>query len=206
MRRWKRIVAVLLVAAVALILEGWAASAQAAPALFKKCTYTRTADGPIRPPYSLAPLVGVVKVTVETNHGTLVLRLDRRNAPCAVHSFTHLALARFYNETPCPRLTRAILECGAGRPGYRFTPELTGKETYHRSVIALSNNGTNSSDFFFVHTTTDLPKTSTIIGAISNGLPVLDGITATPQHRSASSACRSVRGLTPQVVGCPLRF
>ena len=78
MRRWKRVVAVLLVAAVALILEGWAASAQAAPALFKKCTYTRTADGTVRPPYSLAPLVGVVKVTVQTNRGTLVLRLDRR--------------------------------------------------------------------------------------------------------------------------------
>ncbi len=182
MRRWKRIVAVLLVAAVALILEGWAASAQAAPALFKKCTYTRTADGTVRPPYSLAPLVGVVKVTVQTNRGTLVLRLDRSKAPCAVHSFTHLALRRHSNETPCPRLTRAILECGAGRPGCWFTPELTGKETYRRGVVALSNPESNGSDFFFVHTTTDLPKTSTIVGAVSNGLPVLDQIAATPQE------------------------
>ncbi|MEV0285048.1 peptidylprolyl isomerase [Kribbella sp. NPDC050820] len=122
MRRWKRVVAVLLVAAVALILEGWAASAHAAPALFKKCTYTRTPDGTVRPPYSLAPLVGVVKVTVETNRGTLVLQLDRRDAPCAVHSFTHLALTRFYNQTPCPRPTQAILECDARRPGYTFSP------------------------------------------------------------------------------------
>jgi peptidyl-prolyl cis-trans isomerase B (cyclophilin B) len=182
MRRWKRVVAVLLVAVVALILEGWAASAQAAPALFKKCTYTRTAEGTVRPPYSLAPLVGVVKVTVQTNRGTLVLRLDRRDAPCAVHSFTHLALVRFYNETPCPRLTRAILECGAGRPGYHFTPELTGKETYPRGTVALSNTGSNGSAFFFVHTKNDLPKTSTIIGAVSNGMPVLDRIAATPQQ------------------------
>jgi peptidyl-prolyl cis-trans isomerase B (cyclophilin B) len=182
MRRWKRVVAVLLVAAVALILEGWAASAQAAPALFKKCTYTRTANGAVRPPYSLAPLVGVVKVTVQTNRGTLVLRLDRRDAPCAVHSFTHLALVRFCNETPCPRLTRAILECGAGRPGYRFTPELTGKEAYRRGVVALSNTGANGSAFFFVHTTTKLPKTSTIIGAVSNGLPVLARIAASPRE------------------------
>jgi peptidyl-prolyl cis-trans isomerase B (cyclophilin B) len=182
MRRWKRVVAVLLVAAVALILEGWAASAQAAPSLFKKCTYTRTAGGSVRPPYSLAPLVGAVKVTVHTNRGTLVLRLDRHDAPCAVHSFTHLALVRFYNETPCPRLTRAILECGVGRPGYRFTPELTGKETYRRGMVAMSNNGTHGSAFFFVHTTADLPKTSTVIGAVSNGLPVLDRIAASPRQ------------------------
>jgi peptidyl-prolyl cis-trans isomerase B (cyclophilin B) len=183
MRRGKRVVAVLLVAAVALILEGWAASAQATPALFKKCTYTRTAGGTVRPPYSLAPLVGVVKVTVETNRGTLVLRLDRQDAPCAVHSFTHLALARFYHETPCPRLTRAILECGAGGPGYRFVPELTGKESYRRGVVAMSNNGANGSAFFFVHTTAGLPKTFTIIGAVSNGLPVLDRIAADPRQQ-----------------------
>lgn len=183
MRRWKRVVAVLLVAAVALILEGWAASAQAAPALFKKCTYTRTADGAVRPPYSLAPLLGVVKVTVQTNHGTLVLHLDRRDAPCAVHSFTHLALTRFYNETPCPRPTRAILECGAGRPGYTFTPELTaGKESYHRGVVALRNDDGNGSAFFFVLEDGDLPKTSTILGAVSNGLHVLDRIAASPQQ------------------------
>ena len=182
MRRWKRVVAVLLVTAVALILEGWAASAQAAPALFKKCTYTRTADGTVRPPYSMAPLVGVVKVTVETNRGTLVLRLDRRDAPCAVHSFTHLALARFYHQTPCPRLTRVILECGAGRPGYRFAPELTGKEAYRPGVVAISNNSANGSAFFFVLEENDLHRTSTIIGAVTNGMPVLDRITATPNQ------------------------
>jgi peptidyl-prolyl cis-trans isomerase B (cyclophilin B) len=123
-----------------------------------------------------------VKVTVQTNRGTLVLRLDRRDASCAVHSFTHLALVRFYDETPCPRLTRAILECGAGRPGYRFAPELTGKENYRRGVVAMSNNGANGSAFFFVLTANDLPKNSTIIGAVSNGLPVLDRIAATPRQ------------------------
>jgi cyclophilin family peptidyl-prolyl cis-trans isomerase len=124
MRRWKRVVAVLLAAAVALILEGWAASAQAAPDLFKICTYTRTADGTVRPPYSTASA-----------------------GPA----------------TASPRC-------------------LTGKESYRRGVVAMSNNGMNGSAFFFVHTTADLPKTSTIIGAISNGLPVLDRIAATPRH------------------------
>lgn len=108
--RWKRVVAVLLVAAVALILEGWAASAQAAPAFFKRCT------------------------------------------------------------------------CGAGRPGYHFTPELTGRESYHRGTVAMSNNGGNGSRFFFVHGTDGLPKYSTIIGAVTDGLPVLDRIAASPRQ------------------------
>jgi len=51
MRHWKRVVAVLAVAAVALLVEGWVARAQAVPTLFKNCA----------------------------------------KAPCAVHSFTHLA-------------------------------------------------------------------------------------------------------------------
>ncbi|MFI7066302.1 peptidylprolyl isomerase [Kribbella sp. NPDC050124] len=106
--------------------------------------------------------------------GTLVLRLDRRDAPCAVHSFTHLALTRSYNGTPCPHHNRATLECDPGRPSYRFTPELTGKESYHRGVVALRNDNGNGTAFFFVHMPADLPKTSTIIGTITNGLPVLD--------------------------------
>ncbi|MEV5963505.1 peptidylprolyl isomerase [Kribbella sp. NPDC051952] len=182
MRHWKRIVAVVLVAAVALILEGWAASAQAAPTLFKTCTYTRVGDGTVRPPYSLAPTIGLVKVTVRTNRGDLVLTLDRHGAPCAVHSFTYLALKRFYDQTPCPRRTRAILECGAGRPGYRFTPELTGHEAYSHGVVALSNEGGSGSRFFLVHTANGVPKNSTVIGAVSNGLPVLDRIAASPQQ------------------------
>ncbi len=33
-----------------------------------------------------------------------------------------------------------------------------------------------------MHTTTELPKTPTIIGAVSNGLPVLDRIAASPRE------------------------
>ena len=181
MGRWKRVVAILLVAMVVLVLESW--TAHATPAMFKNCTYTRTGDGAVRPPYSLTPLLGTVKVTLKTDRGTLELRLDRQNAPCAVHSFTHLALQRYYHGTPCPRLTRAILECGAGRPGYRFPAELTGKENYHRGVVALSNEGGgNGSTFFLVHGVHGAPAGSTIIGTVSQGLTVLDQIAAGSQR------------------------
>ncbi|TDD44308.1 hypothetical protein E1263_40985 [Kribbella antibiotica] len=181
MAHWRRALAILLVAAVVLVIESW--TVHAAPTLFKNCTYTRMPDGgSVRPPFSLAPLLGSVKVTVKTDRGTLELRLDRQNAPCAVHSFTHLALQRYYHGTPCPRLTRAILECGAGRPGYRFPAELTGKEKYHRGVVALSKEGAgNGGAFFLVHGVHGAPAGSTIIGAVSNGLTVLDRIAAEPR-------------------------
>ncbi|GAA1690269.1 peptidylprolyl isomerase [Kribbella yunnanensis] len=181
MGRWKRVVVILLVAAIVLVLESW--TVHATPTMFKNCTYTRTDDGSIRPPFSLTPVLGSVKVTLKTDRGTLELRLDRQNAPCAVHSFTHLALQRFYQGTPCPRRTRAILECGAGRPGYRFPVELTGKEQYRRGTVALSNQGTmNGSAFFLVHGVHGAPAGSTIIGVVSNGLTVLDRIAADPRH------------------------
>ncbi|MFF0340378.1 peptidylprolyl isomerase [Kribbella sp. NPDC004875] len=179
MRHWKRVVAVLAVAAVALLVEGWVARAQAAPTLFKGCTYTRTAGEHGQPPYSLAPTLGLVKVTLRTNRGDLVLTLDRANAPCAVHSFTHLALRRFFNQTPCPRHTRAILECGVGRPGYHFAAELTGHETYPRGTVALSNTPGrgNSSAFFITPADAPLSPTSTVLGRVTTGQPVLDRLT-----------------------------
>jgi peptidyl-prolyl cis-trans isomerase B (cyclophilin B) len=181
MGSWKRIVAVLLVAVIALIVEGWAANAQASAALpetafFKKCAYTRTGDGSVRPPYSLAPALGTVQVTMQTNRGTLVLTLDRKNAPCAVHSLTHLALLRFYTDTPCR--TQATLECGTGRLGYHFPPELTGHETYPRGTVALSNDATGT--FYLAGTANAIPPNSPVLGTITTGLNVLDRITTTP--------------------------
>lgn len=124
MRHWKRVVAVLLVAAVALVVEGWAARAQAATTLFKNCQYART---------------------------------------------------------PCPRHTRAILECGVGRPGYHFPPELTGRETYLRGTVALSNTPGvgNTSTFFILPTDATLPQTSTTIGKVTTGTAVLDRLSTT---------------------------
>ncbi|GAA0605271.1 hypothetical protein HPO96_02470 [Kribbella sandramycini] len=179
MRLWKRAVAVVLVATAVLVLESWVA--HASPALFKNCTYTRTGDGDVRPPYSLAPLLGAVKVTVSTDRGTLELRLDRKNAPCAVHSFTHLALNRYYHETPCR--TRAILECGAGQAGFRYPTELTGQEQYRRGVVAVSKDGDgNGGGFFLVHDVHGAPAGTTIIGAVSNGLVLLDQLAADPDR------------------------
>lgn len=105
MRRWKRIVAILLIATLAFVVEGWISSAQGAPLLFKS----------------------------------------------------------------------------TASPGYRFAPELTGKETYPRGTVALGNvDGGNSARFFLVHKGSKLPAKYTVIGKVTGGLDVLDKIVARP--------------------------
>ncbi|TWD83158.1 peptidyl-prolyl cis-trans isomerase B (cyclophilin B) [Kribbella amoyensis] len=179
MRRWKRVLAIVVVAALAFALEGWIASAQAASPMFHTCTYTRTAaTGAERPPYSLAPTLGLVKVVVDTSAGPIELELDRRQAPCAVHSLDHLALRGFYDGTSCDRLTATLLECAPADAGYTFRAEASGRETYPRGTVALSGTGSHGSRFFVVHQQVDLPARYTVVGRVVAGIGVLDNVVA----------------------------
>jgi peptidyl-prolyl cis-trans isomerase B (cyclophilin B) len=181
MRRWQRVLAVVVVATVVFVLEGWLASAQAvSPPFFKQCTYTRTgAPAAVRPPYSLAPTMGVVKVTVKTSLGPVELQLDRTNAPCAVHSLGHLALGGFYRDASCGRLTPVLLECGPAEAGFRFRAELSGREKYPRGTVAMvPAAGQNAARFFVVHRDAALPPQYTVIGRVVAGLGVVDKVAA----------------------------
>ncbi|TDB83608.1 peptidylprolyl isomerase [Actinomadura sp. KC216] len=175
-----------------------AGAAQAAPAPTSggghtvRCVYTPTPDNPpakpVRPPRSKARAHGKVDVVLVTNFGIVAIRMDRRNAPCAVHSFVSLTRQKFYNDTRCWRLTNSarlgVLQCGdiyraeEGGPGYKFDDELTGKETYPRGTVAMGNWGpdTNGSQFFLVHSRADIPPAYTVLGKVTWGLPVLDRI------------------------------
>ncbi|MGC4857157.1 peptidylprolyl isomerase [Micromonospora sp. DT4] len=55
-------------------------------------------------------------MTLSTNQGPIGLTLDRAAAPCTVQSFLHLVGKRFYDRTPCHRLTAyptlSVLQCG----------------------------------------------------------------------------------------------
>ncbi|MEV6285084.1 peptidylprolyl isomerase [Kribbella sp. NPDC051770] len=180
MRQWQRVVAIVVVATLVFALEGWIASA--APPFFGKCSYNRTgAPAPVRPPYSLAPTMGVVKATVTTTAGAVELRLDRDNAPCAVHSFGHLALGGFYTGAPCGRLTPLLLECGPAEAGFRYPAELTGKEKYPRGTVAMVPDGAgqNGPRFFFVHHDAPLPPVFTVVGRVVAGMDVIDRVAAT---------------------------
>ncbi|WUI01525.1 peptidylprolyl isomerase [Spirillospora sp. NBC_00431] len=157
-----------------------------------RCVFTPTPDNPpakpVRPPRSKARAHGKVDVVLITNFGVVAIRMDRGNAPCAVHNFASLSRQRFYDHTRCWRLTNSarlgVLQCGdiyeaeKGGPGYKFDDELTGKETYPRGTVAMGNWGpdTNGSQFFLVHSRADIPPAYTVLGKVTWGLPVLDRI------------------------------
>ncbi|MGO1056481.1 peptidylprolyl isomerase [Crossiella sp. CA198] len=159
-----------------------------------RCTFTPTPDDPaakpVHPPRAKAKARGTVRVTISTNHGKVVMELDRANAPCAVHNFLSLARQRFFDKTQCWRLTNStrlgVLQCGdiweaeKGGPGYKFDDEVTGKETYPRGTVAMGNFGpnTNGSQFFIVHSFANIKPAYTVLGKVTRGMAVLDKIVA----------------------------
>lgn len=188
-------------ALVALVTALPAGAAQAAaaerpsPAGHKvRCVYVPTPDNPaakpVRPPRPKARNRGTVRVTLQTNFGDIAVVMDRRNAPCAVHSFISLARQRFFHRTQCWRLTNSprlgVLQCGdiyraeEGGPGYKFDDELTGREIYPRGTVAMGNWGpdTNGSQFFIVHSRANIPPAYTVLGKVVRGMRVLDAIVA----------------------------
>ncbi|SER24740.1 peptidyl-prolyl cis-trans isomerase B (cyclophilin B) [Lentzea xinjiangensis] len=157
-----------------------------------KCEFIPTPENPAaRPvpvPSAVVPAKGTVKVTIVTNYGVVVAKLDRANAPCAVENFAHLARHWFYTMTQCWRLTDTarlgVLQCGdiyraeEGGPGYRFADEVTGAETYPRGTIAYGNQGpgTNGSEFFIVHSFANIRPVYTVMGHVIHGMDTLDRI------------------------------
>lgn len=158
------------------------------------CKYTETPDQPAARPVAMpqdpnpTPAQGTVQVTLKTNQGDIPLTLDRAAAPCTVQSFLHLAQAKFYDNTDCPRISTEgllILQCGdpsgttSGGPGYQFKDEIKPTQTYPRGTLAMANSGpnTNGSQFFMVFGDSQLPPQYTVFGSIGQpGLDVLDKV------------------------------
>ena len=125
--------------------------------------------------------------TLRTNRGTITLRLNAAKAPCTVNSFVFLAGKRYFDGTPCHRLTSAglfVLQCGdpsgtgSGGPGYSFRDENLEGATYRAGTVAMANSGpdTNGSQFFLVYKDTDLAPSYTPFGSVISGLSVLQAI------------------------------
>lgn len=159
-----------------------------------QCEFIPTPDKPaakpVQPPPPTASTRGTPTVLMHTNYGFVVLELDRSNASCAVHNFTHLVRSLFYNHTQCFRLTNSarlgVLQCGdifrveEGGPGYRFADEVTGAETYPRGTVAMGNQGpdTNGSQFFIVHSHANIAPAYSVLGRVVHGMDTLDRIVA----------------------------
>jgi len=144
-----------------------------------------------------------VSVSMVTDRGPIGIQLDNAKSPCTVNSFASLAQQKFFDGTPCHRLTTsptlAVLQCGdptgqgSGGPGYQFAneyptnqyppgdPALQQPIVYPRGTLAMANAGpdTNGSQFFLVYKDSQLPPNYTVFGTIdATGLATLDKIAA----------------------------
>lgn len=166
-----------------------------------KCIYTKS--GTAARKVSLPPATPDTKAhytaTIATNRGTIVVKLANSGAPCTVNSFVSLAAQKYFNNTPCHRLTTAgifVLQCGdptgtgTGGPGYDFSTENlkslapvkvsgTTQGLYPAGMVAMANSGSpdsNGSQFFFVYKNTDLPPSYTPFGTIASGLNIIQNV------------------------------
>jgi peptidyl-prolyl cis-trans isomerase B (cyclophilin B) len=186
-----------------------------APAgLGSNCQYPATSDQPgksVSPPQAgqVPPDPAHVAVTMQTTAGPIGLQLAKNESPCTVNSFVHLTQQKFFDATPCHRLTTSpglsVLQCGdpkgdgTGGPGYKFADEYptdqypTGAPALHQAVVyprgtlAMANSGpnTNGSQFFLVYKDSQLPPDYTVFGTIGeDGLATLDKIAGAGVARS----------------------
>jgi peptidyl-prolyl cis-trans isomerase B (cyclophilin B) len=155
------------------------------------CTFKKsgTAVRKVKAPAAKAPTTGTVDVQVKTTRGNMTFRLNQAKAPCAAENFVSLAEQKYFDSTPCQRLTTEgifVLQCGdptgtgSGGPGYTFTDELSGSEQYTRGVLAMANSGanTNGSQFFIVYKNSTLEAKYTVFGTVTAGLDVVDKVAA----------------------------
>ncbi len=155
------------------------------------CTYTvsRTAARKVSPPTATPDYKATYRATITTNRGSLVIDLLNSKATCTVNSFVSLAAQKFYNGTPCPRLSTSgglyILQCGdptgtgSGGPGYEFGSENLTGATYPAGTVAMANTGapnSNGSQFFLVYQNSTLPPSYTPFGTIVSGLNILQTV------------------------------
>jgi len=154
------------------------------------CTYT-PGGTPARqvgvPPAKPAFKAAKYQATIRTNRGTIVVGLLNHKATCTVNSFIYLAVKKYFNSTPCHRLTTTgiyVLQCGdptgkgTGGPGYQFANENLAGARYTAGTVAMANSGpgTNGSQFFLVYRNSTLPPNYTPFGEIVSGLGIIQNV------------------------------
>jgi peptidyl-prolyl cis-trans isomerase B (cyclophilin B) len=140
------------------------------------------------PPATGEPRKGGQTMTITTNLGVISVAIDDAKTPCTAASFTYLASKKFFDNTPCHRMTTKqlyVLQCGdpsgtgSGGPTYHYDDEnlpVGKRPAYPEGVIAMANSGpgTNSSQFFIVYKDTDvLQPDYTVLGRVTQGLDIV---------------------------------
>ena len=118
-----------------------------------------------------------LKAIIETNKGTINLKLFAEQTPVTVGNFVNLAQRSFYNNLNFHRVIPDFMiqgGCpagdGRGGPGYKFQDEFV-KELKHSKpgILSMANAGpgTNGSQFFITHVATPwLDGKHTVFGEV----------------------------------------
>ena len=167
------------------------------------------------PPASGEPRAGTRDMTIVTNLGTIVIRMDLAKAPCTAESFTYLASKHYFDNTSCHRLVNSntadpqtgqptdfhVLQCGdpsgtgQGGPSYTFPNETVPKDgsrpMYEAGQVAMANSGPdqNGSQFFIVYgDTTAIQNSYTLFGQVTTGLDIAKQVAAGGDDGTAGQA------------------
>lgn len=127
---------------------------------------------------------------LDTNKGTITVKLFADEAPNTVNNFVFLAREGFYDGVIFHRVISGFMiqggdptGTGTGGPGYRFADELAASRThgYKMGTLAMANSGpnTNGSQFFIMHVDYGLPPQYSVFGKTIDGLDVVDDIAGT---------------------------
>lgn len=116
---------------------------------------------------------------IQTNKGTIRLRLFAQQAPVTVSNFVNLSLRGYYNGLNFHRVIADFMVqggcpegSGRGGPGYRFEDECTAALKHDKpGVLSMANAGprTNGSQFFITHVPTEwLNGKHTVFGRVES--------------------------------------
>jgi cyclophilin family peptidyl-prolyl cis-trans isomerase len=139
------------------------------------------------PPMVIDPLKGY-NATIETEKGTIVVKLFPEVAPMTVNSFVFLAEASWFDGVRFHRVLPGFMAqsgdpsgSGMGGPGYAFKNETSPDLTFDRKgLLAMANSGpdTNGSQFFITYAPTPhLDGGYTIFGEVLSGMEVVESLT-----------------------------
>jgi peptidyl-prolyl cis-trans isomerase B (cyclophilin B) len=172
-----------------------AATAPATPTTAPGPCHTRAPGSPAAVRFQAEPAMAVdvhatYTAVLATNCGNVTLALDAARAPHTVNSFVFLAGQKYFDHSPCHRLTTAgifVLQCGdptgtgTGGPGYTIPDENLSGATYPAGTVAMANTGqphSGGSQFFLVYKDTQLPPSYPPFARVTGGLDVLQQIAA----------------------------
>ena len=120
-----------------------------------------------------------LKAVIETNKGTINLRLFDEQAPITVGNFVNLARRGYYNNLKFHRVIPDFMiqgGCpagdGRGGPGYKFQDEFVTELRHNKpGIFSMANAGpqTNGSQFFITHVATPwLDGKHTVFGEVAS--------------------------------------